>query len=118
MLWKTFSANILGGNKILWLVGFITAGMTAFYMTRLMGLTFWGEERFRKVHAGGEADEAHAAAHDKGLKPHDAAGAAADDPPPHQPGEPVGAPDPRNPPHHRGSPHPHFEPAPCAPRPP
>jgi NADH-quinone oxidoreductase subunit L len=61
ILWKTFSTKIFGGGWILWVVGFITAGMTAFYMTRLMGLTFWGEERFRKVHGGGEADEAHAA---------------------------------------------------------
>src|ERR1041384_3636232 len=50
ILWKTFSTSIFGGGKILWIVGFITAGMTAFYMTRLMGLTFWGKERFRKVH--------------------------------------------------------------------
>ncbi|HXU34887.1 MAG TPA: NADH-quinone oxidoreductase subunit L, partial [Blastocatellia bacterium] len=91
ILWKTFSTNIFGGGKILWFVGFITAGMTAFYMTRLIGLTFWGEERFRKVHGGGEADEAHAAAHDKGLAPHDAARTAADDRPHHQPGEHVGA---------------------------
>jgi len=75
ILWRTFSTSVFGsenaGGKILWVVGFITAGMTAFYMTRLMGLTFWGEERFRKVHAAGEADEAHAAAHDKDLKPHE-----------------------------------------------
>ena len=62
-----FDTHVFGGGKILWFVGFVTAGMTAFYMTRLMVLTFWGEERFRKIHAGGEADEAHAAAHDKEL---------------------------------------------------
>src|SRR5438128_4293278 len=28
-----------------WLVGFIVAGLTAFYMFRLMGLTFWGKSR-------------------------------------------------------------------------
>ena len=28
-----------------WAVGFIVAGMTAFYMFRLIGLTFWGESR-------------------------------------------------------------------------
>jgi len=110
ILWKTFSTNIFGGNKILWLVGFITAGMTAFYMTRLMGLTFWGEERFRKVHGGGEADEAHAAAHDKGLKPHDATRAAADDRPHHQPGEHVGAHDATDKLDAHGVAHAHFEP--------
>ncbi len=107
ILWKTFSAHIFGGEKILWFIGFITAGMTAFYMTRLMWLTFYGEERFRKVHAGGEADEAHAAAHDKELKPHDAVVASAGDRPHHQPGEHVGAHDASD---AHGSHHEHFEP--------
>ena len=30
---------------LIWAVGFLVAGMTAFYMFRLMGLTFWGESR-------------------------------------------------------------------------
>jgi NADH-quinone oxidoreductase subunit L len=110
ILWKTFSTGVFGGGWILWVVGFITAGMTAFYMTRLMGLTFWGEERFRKVHAGGEADEAHAAAHDKDLKPHDAAVASAGDRPHHQPGEHVGAHDATDPLDAAGVRHGHFEP--------
>jgi len=50
ILWKTFRTEIFGGGKFLWVIGFITAGMTAFYMTRLMSMTFKGEERFRKVH--------------------------------------------------------------------
>ena len=28
-----------------WVIGFLVAGMTAFYMFRLMGLTFWGKSR-------------------------------------------------------------------------
>jgi NADH-quinone oxidoreductase subunit L len=28
-----------------WAIGFVVAGMTAFYMFRLIGLTFWGESR-------------------------------------------------------------------------
>jgi NADH-quinone oxidoreductase subunit L len=32
-------------NKILWLLGFITAGMTAFYMFRLVNMTFFGQSR-------------------------------------------------------------------------
>ncbi|MEK6321378.1 MAG: NADH-quinone oxidoreductase subunit L [Acidobacteriota bacterium] len=110
ILWKTFSTSLFGGGWILWVVGFITAGMTAFYMTRLMGLTFWGEERFRRVHAGGEADEAHAAAHDKGLKPHDAALASEGDRPHHQPGEHVGAHDATDRLDAHGVAHQHFEP--------
>jgi NADH-quinone oxidoreductase subunit L len=33
------------GFAWVWLVGFVVAGMTAFYMFRLMGLTFWGDFR-------------------------------------------------------------------------
>jgi NADH-quinone oxidoreductase subunit L len=32
-------------NKILWVIGFITAGMTAFYMFRLVNMTFFGTSR-------------------------------------------------------------------------
>jgi NADH-quinone oxidoreductase subunit L len=32
-------------NKLLWLLGFITAGMTAFYMFRLVNMTFFGKSR-------------------------------------------------------------------------
>jgi NADH-quinone oxidoreductase subunit L len=32
-------------NKILWMVGVITAGMTAFYMFRLVNMTFFGKSR-------------------------------------------------------------------------
>lgn len=110
ILWKTFSTEIFGGAKLLWVIGFITAGMTAFYMTRLMSMTFKGEERFRKVHAGGEADEAHAAAYDKDLKPHDAQSASAGDRPHHQPGEHVGAHDDAARLDVRGVAHAHFEP--------
>jgi len=41
ILWKTFSQ----GNFILWLIGVLTAGMTAFYMFRLLFLTFFGKSR-------------------------------------------------------------------------
>jgi len=33
------------GFYLVWAIGFLVAGMTAFYMFRLMGLTFWGESR-------------------------------------------------------------------------
>jgi NADH-quinone oxidoreductase subunit L len=33
------------GFMWVWAIGFVVAGMTAFYMFRLMGLTFWGEFR-------------------------------------------------------------------------
>ncbi|HEV2801494.1 MAG TPA: NADH-quinone oxidoreductase subunit L [Pyrinomonadaceae bacterium] len=95
ILWKTWSSDVVGIpaglNKALWFVGAVTAGLTAVYMTRLMAMTFWGTERFREAHAGGQADEAHAHAHDEGAKPHDAHTASAGDRPHHAPGEHVGA---------------------------
>jgi len=41
ILWKAFSQ----GNIFLWLIGVATAGMTAFYMFRLLFLTFFGKSR-------------------------------------------------------------------------
>jgi NADH-quinone oxidoreductase subunit L len=40
ILGKTFEAN-----HVLWLVGWVTAGLTAFYMFRLLFLTFYGTSR-------------------------------------------------------------------------
>jgi NADH-quinone oxidoreductase subunit L len=59
ILFKTYSASGPLGNwaYVLWIVGLITAVLTAVYMTRLMVMTFFGEERFHlalpeEVHAG------------------------------------------------------------------
>jgi NADH-quinone oxidoreductase subunit L len=41
ILWKTFE----GGHRILWLIGMVTAFLTAAYMFRLVFLTFHGERR-------------------------------------------------------------------------
>jgi len=43
ILWQVFSAPL--GSKILYAVGLTTAGMTAFYMWRLMNMTFYGKSR-------------------------------------------------------------------------
>jgi len=43
ILWKAFSSPF--GSPWLWFVGFLTAGMTAFYMFRMIYLTFHGESR-------------------------------------------------------------------------
>jgi NADH-quinone oxidoreductase subunit L len=40
ILWQVFN-----GSSWIWLVGLLTAGMTAFYMWRLMALTFYGASR-------------------------------------------------------------------------
>jgi NADH-quinone oxidoreductase subunit L len=43
ILWKAFSSD--GGGVALWLVAFLVAGLTAFYMMRLVVLTFHGSNR-------------------------------------------------------------------------
>jgi NADH-quinone oxidoreductase subunit L len=90
ILWRTVSTNHVPIGWLLWIVGTIAATCTAFYMTRLVAMTFWGREKFLAAPAGGEADEAHALAYAKGLKPHDARAFAAGDRPRHEPGEHVG----------------------------
>jgi NADH-quinone oxidoreductase subunit L len=90
ILWNAASTTQIPLGWLVWLIGTIAATCTAFYMTRLMAMTFWGRERFLEGHAGGEADEAHASAYDKGLAPHDATHSAAGDRPRHDAGEHVG----------------------------
>jgi NADH-quinone oxidoreductase subunit L len=41
ILWQSWSSH----HQLLWVLGFATAGMTAFYMFRLMYMTFGGESR-------------------------------------------------------------------------
>ncbi|MCK4856758.1 MAG: NADH-quinone oxidoreductase subunit L, partial [candidate division Zixibacteria bacterium] len=44
ILWQSFSSPY--GSPILWVVGVLTAGLTAFYMFRLIYLTFFGKGRY------------------------------------------------------------------------
>ncbi|GIL17161.1 MAG: NADH-quinone oxidoreductase subunit L [Oligoflexia bacterium] len=46
ILWMSFHSPL--GHVGLWALGAIGATMTAFYMTRLMALTFWGKSRVPK----------------------------------------------------------------------
>ena len=60
--------------KLLWLVGLITAGMTAFYMFRLWFKTFFGEPRFEEssdLHNHGAAVHTHADTHAVLVANHD-----------------------------------------------
>jgi len=69
---KYFPAGEFPGNEILWVVGIITAVMTAIYMTRMMVMTFWGEERFHTKlddDHGHHNDEHHPLPAD--FKPHE-----------------------------------------------
>jgi NADH-quinone oxidoreductase subunit L len=43
ILWKAYSSS--HGHFLLWLIGVVTAGLTAFYMFRLFFLTFLGKSR-------------------------------------------------------------------------
>ena len=46
ILWMAFHSP--RGHVVFWIMGFAGALMTAFYMTRLMALTFWGQSRVPK----------------------------------------------------------------------
>jgi NADH-quinone oxidoreductase subunit L len=59
ILWQAFSSP--HGSIVLWLLGAVTAVMTAFYMTRLFSLTFLGTPRFedKKSHGHHGHDDHH-----------------------------------------------------------
>jgi NADH-quinone oxidoreductase subunit L len=63
ILWRAWSSEAIptGLSKTLWVIGAMTALLTAVYMTRLMVLAFWGRERFKvaEAHAGSEHSEPH-----------------------------------------------------------
>ena len=72
ILFKTFTSPVLPApwSKILWFAAAVTALLTAIYMTRLIVLTFWGEERFKEsesAHSSGHSAEGHAHA----VTPHE-----------------------------------------------
>ncbi|MDQ5847146.1 MAG: NADH-quinone oxidoreductase subunit L [Acidobacteriota bacterium] len=46
ILWSAASTTYIPVGWLVWLVGTIAATCTAFYMTRLVAMTFWGKERF------------------------------------------------------------------------
>jgi NADH-quinone oxidoreductase subunit L len=80
ILWRTWSTGVLPHNwgKALWVVGAITAVITAVYMTRLMVMTFWSSERFTEArddhHAGaghGHASGGHGDGHGHHGRPHE-----------------------------------------------
>ena len=64
ILWKAAATSYIPVGWLVWIVGTVAATCTAFYMTRLVAMTFWGKEKFLEQPAGGEADEAHGQASD------------------------------------------------------
>jgi NADH-quinone oxidoreductase subunit L len=71
ILWNAASTTAIPLGWLVWLVGTIAAMCTAFYMTRLMAMTFWGEERFRE-HAHSKEHEGHAQKKEHATSHHDA----------------------------------------------
>lgn len=63
ILWDAASTTAIPFGWLVWLVGTIAATCTAFYMTRLMAMTFWGKERFheKSEHHEIHGDHGHAA---------------------------------------------------------
>jgi NADH-quinone oxidoreductase subunit L len=75
ILYKTFAADkyfpngAFPGNEVLWVIAVVTAVLTAIYMTRMMIMTFWGEERWTQSHA--EEEHGHDAHADHAEDDHD-----------------------------------------------
>ncbi|MGE3465798.1 MAG: NADH-quinone oxidoreductase subunit L [Pyrinomonadaceae bacterium] len=74
---KYFPAGAFPGEEVLWGIAVFTAVLTAVYMTRMMVMTFWGEERFHhhleNEHIGDDHDrheDAHAHVHDDEEEEH------------------------------------------------
>jgi NADH-quinone oxidoreductase subunit L len=78
ILYRTFTSEAFGlssfAPKVLWVVGALTALLTAIYMTRLMVMTFWSNERFHdkghhNEHKAHDDHSGHGAHH--GGTPHE-----------------------------------------------
>jgi NADH-quinone oxidoreductase subunit L len=73
ILWRTWATEALppGWGKLLWGVAALTALITAFYMTRLMVMTFWSKERYGHGDGHHDAHDAHAGHGAHHGKPHE-----------------------------------------------
>src|SRR6266480_3063048 len=60
ILWNAAATRFIPVGWLVWIVGTIAATCTAFYMTRLVAMTFWGKERFlNKLHEHTPEHEGH-----------------------------------------------------------
>jgi NADH-quinone oxidoreductase subunit L len=64
ILWNAASTSVIPYGWLVWIVGTIAATFTAFYMTRLVAMTFWGKEKFLNSHSHAPGHEVHSANHD------------------------------------------------------
>src|SRR5690349_18199931 len=71
ILWNAASTTAIPFGWLVWLIGTIAATCTAFYMTRLVAMTFWGKERFAG-HEHGKKHEGHAQKKEHGTHDHHA----------------------------------------------
>jgi len=73
ILWRTASTSAVPIGWLLWIVGTIAATCTAFYMTRLVAMTFWGKEKFgsHEHTPGHEVHEDHATPGHHAHTPHE-----------------------------------------------
>ena len=63
ILWNAASTSVIPYGWLIWIVGTIAATCTAFYMTRLVAMTFWGKEKFLNGHQHTPGHEVHDADH-------------------------------------------------------
>lgn len=74
ILWNAAATRHIPLGWLVWLVGTIAATCTAFYMTRLMAMTFWGKEKFLNGHVhttGHEVHDDHDTPHHEVHIPHE-----------------------------------------------
>jgi len=64
ILWNAAATRHIPVGWLVWIVGTIAATCTAFYMTRLMAMTFWGKEKFLNGHVHAAGHEVHNEDHD------------------------------------------------------
>ena len=77
--------NAFARYPALWAVGLVTAALTAYYITRLSALAFWGDDRWRQIlRARPAASDPGVAGHASIDPGHDASVGAGHDPVPHE----------------------------------
>ena len=64
ILWNAASTSVIPYGWLVWIVGTIAATCTAFYMTRLVAMTFWGKEKFLNSHSHAPGHEVHGSDHE------------------------------------------------------
>src|SRR5688500_11163236 len=66
ILWNAASTSVIPYSWLVWTIGIVAATCTAFYMTRLVAMTFWGKFRGEDTQHGGHdgaAQHSHADEH-------------------------------------------------------